>query len=878
MAKQILPLPWPKSGLVEDTAYQETPSSVTTDCLNVRNYDPLLRRNRGGRRTGLSKVISTAVGTGISVQNLTQITEALDLIVTASWGDKYTLPSVTLAQAGVRWHPDSDRMVYWTATGGIAVYTVSGTTVAAAGHTIAHATVTTATGGAGSVQTCAWDDDGTNLLVTNDNANVAVFPYSKSTGFGAAVTFTPGAGGNVRHAAWSADGAAVVFGLDSSPFVGSVPWSGSAFGTEHSAPSAATGEPLCDLYGDAIKVSPDGAYVVIGRPTYLGAYAFSSSTGIGAAYTDAVGFTSDTSFAGLDISPDSNYVVAITEGTGAGDHTMVYPFSAGFGTVTDDTADYVNATSPHFYTDGTLIIAADSASAQTNWDGAVYEFSNQVGSEIMGGPDSASVYSMRFSPDGNMIAYTISAGTAGEGLVVYGWNTATVNPTARETRLVAVAGGTVKRSDTALTSFTTVSSGSGALRANGAIAASEAFQKLFFVDGIYANYQYLDFADNTLKDWTSALTAGSLPQGATDTTKGASIIATYRGRIVLSGLKEDPQNWFMSVSGDPFDFDYSPATSSPTQAVAGNNSDVGLLGDVITCLAPYQDDVLIMGGANSLWLMRGDPASGGQIDSVSRDIGVVGAEAWCFDTVGNFYFFGRNGLYRLEAGFGSQPVLISRNKLDKAFSDINVATNFIRLVYDPIWQGVHIFVTPTSEPVSGSTCYFWDERNDAFWPDQYPASVGPTAVALYRSDNPEETGVMFGGWDGYVRQFDSDATADDGTAITSYVRFAPWNLGDVFAVQRVDDIHVLMGDNSEASTFDIYAGATVEDAEASADAGTPLVSVTLAAGGRTTPIRRRITQSAVICELNQTSSTGTWAFERAGGTGSVLSRVRGRTV
>ena len=56
--RQLFKMPWPRAGFVENTAQTEQPDGTTTNCLNVRNYDTLDRRNRGGKRTGLTKVNS----------------------------------------------------------------------------------------------------------------------------------------------------------------------------------------------------------------------------------------------------------------------------------------------------------------------------------------------------------------------------------------------------------------------------------------------------------------------------------------------------------------------------------------------------------------------------------------------------------------------------------------------------------------------------------------------------------------------------------------------------------------------------------------------------------------------------------------------------
>src|SRR5690606_29851668 len=132
----------------------------------------------------------------------------------------------------------------------------------------------------------------------------------------------------------------------------------------------------------------------------------------------------------------------------------------------------------------------------------------------------------------------------------------------------------------------------------------------------------------------------------------------YRGRIVMAGLKEEPHNWFMSKAGDPFNWDYSPPSPSPLQAVAGNNSNVGEVGDLISAIAPFQDDVMFMAGITSLWIMRGDPMLGGSIDNISRKVGIVGPDAWTTDAEGNMYFMAQTGLYRIAYG-GTTPEPLS---------------------------------------------------------------------------------------------------------------------------------------------------------------------------------------------------------------------------
>jgi len=445
----------------------------------------------------------------------------------------------------------------------------------------------------------------------------------------------------------------------------------------------------------------------------------------------------------------------------------------------------------------------------------------------------------------------------------------------RETRLIAVANGDVQRSGTDLETFTNVTSGSGALSTSQAfIMGASSLQRLFFADGVFANYQYLNYATNTMVDWEAALTAGTLPRGTTDNTVGATICVSYRGRIVLSGLEDDPQNWFMSKVFDPLDWDYSPGTPTAVQAVAGNNADAGYVGDIITGLFPFQDDYMIMGGANSIWVMAGDPAAGGRIDNIVRGIGIAGPRAGCYDPYGNFYFFADNGLYRMPPGPG-YPQPVSQARLDKSFRNIDLSSNDVQLSYDPLWQGVHIAVVPKgSQPATAPVHFWWDERTDSFWKDQYPLDIGPTNATYLASDDPEASGLIFGGWDGFLYRFDTDTTGDDGSAINTFVQFGPIAAGDVLRSTAIRELLLVTDEDGGSVTLDIYGGSTEEEANANALAATAPRFRRVARAGRNGRFRPPVADGALVVRLSQNVSDSTWAYEAMTGAASIFSPMR----
>ncbi|MEM8737273.1 MAG: hypothetical protein AAGG38_02180 [Planctomycetota bacterium] len=438
--------------------------------------------------------------------------------------------------------------------------------------------------------------------------------------------------------------------------------------------------------------------------------------------------------------------------------------------------------------------------------------------------------------------------------------------TTRSTYLVAVAGGDVYRSDTPPSAMTASTGGANALDTSTflitAVAAAPSpsdsaptntQRHIYFADG--TNYQRLNLSTNTVSTW--AAVTGTLPTDGAGNV--ARIGALYRNRLVLAGLPEDPQNWSMSRSGDALDYDFSPAVTSALQAVAGNNTDAGLVADRITALIPYSDDTLIFGGDRTIWRMTGDPAEGGRLDAISYDIGIVGPDAFARDPFGNIYFMGTNGLNRMSPGSGA-PELVSSGKLDKTFSNINLVLTRVLLAWNRDRQGLHIFFSLYTEPAAAPIHYWYDQRTDSLWPEQYPISNGPTAVAVFDGDAPADRALVLGGLDGYLRNqsnartVDADGTAD--TAIESYVDIGPFAPSGTGKRSLLSAMQFTLGDESGDGTVEVYAEPT---AEQTVEATVPRVTRTISGGiGRW--IRHRVGDAYFRFRLRNTGTTS-WSYE-----------------
>lgn len=416
--------------------------------------------------------------------------------------------------------------------------------------------------------------------------------------------------------------------------------------------------------------------------------------------------------------------------------------------------------------------------------------------------------------------------------------------------LTAVQQGKVYYAEAGATGWTEAannSSGTPPLATSGVVRSAPNKLKLWYCDG--TSYRYFDPATLAVEDWT--VTAGSLPQDGSG--NKARLIATWRGRTVLAGVLEDPQNWFMSKKDDPQDWEYAPAERATTDPVAGNLSPAGLIGDVVTSLCPYNDDVLIVFGDHTIYALRGDPAAGGEVDLITNAIGGVWGDCWCMDPNGVIYFFSNLcGIYALVPG--QLPERISR-PIDNLLEDVNTGATTVRLVWNDRYQGFHVFLTPTANAAAGADAFhlFYEARTGGWWRDTFADyRHNPLVAHTYDGNLPQDRTVLIGSWDGYVRSVSGSAADDDGTAIASSVTLGPI-LSAEMDDMLVKEIQAALGESSGEVTYEVYVGPTAEAALAAA----PVLTGTWAAGRNPThPVRRA--GHAVYVKL---TSTAVWAME-----------------
>ncbi len=422
------------------------------------------------------------------------------------------------------------------------------------------------------------------------------------------------------------------------------------------------------------------------------------------------------------------------------------------------------------------------------------------------------------------------------------------NQSGRVVYLLAVSKGLVKwmqPDDTAWTATTNNTGQTPPLNVSGVMQSTSVNQKQFFCDG--NNYVYFNPPTNSIELWTP--TSGSMPRDSEN--NAGRLICTYRGRASISGLRKDPQNIFFAKVGDPFNFEYAPNPDTVTKAVAMNLSPLGLIGDIVTALIPYTDDLLIVGGDHTIFVIRGDPAFGGSVDRISDITGIAFGSAWCKDPYGNVYFFGsKPSIWRMASGT-SKPERISQ-PIEPLLAAINTGTNLVNMVWNDRQQSVELYITADDAPAA-TTHFVWESRTNSWFKKVHAnTNHNPLCVVAYDGNDANDRVVCVGCWDGYVRFLDHTASTDDGTNIASYVLLGPilTPRGDEMILK---EIQWVLGESSGDITWEVLAGDTAESALAAA----AKASGTAVAGRNDTePIR--VANHAIYIKI---SATTRWAME-----------------
>ena len=351
-------------------------------------------------------------------------------------------------------------------------------------------------------------------------------------------------------------------------------------------------------------------------------------------------------------------------------------------------------------------------------------------------------------------------------------------------------------------------------------------------------------------------TTGTMPVGC-------PLVALYRDRLVWAGSYTEPQIVTMSRQGDPHDYDISQ--EDPQRAVSGSLSDAGKFAAPLTAMAPFSDDMMVFWGRSQTWVLRGDMAFGGQIDSVSYDIGCIAPGAWTWTPEGALVFLSHAGLYVLAPGAQGVPESLSRERLPQELLNIDVTSNTPLIGYSIQNQGIYILNVPASG--AGGTLlsyehWFYSWRFGAFWPMTLSESHAPLSVLdrKFMMSAGDSTFIL-GGQDGYIRGFHKDNAADDGEEIVSYCNLGPYRLSkDPTREGIITGMVPVMAEDSGRVDWILYVDTTNETTAKSLSSR---ANGSFTGGGLQYRPSVRVRGAAAMMRLKNGEVNEAWAYESA---------------
>jgi hypothetical protein len=362
-------------------------------------------------------------------------------------------------------------------------------------------------------------------------------------------------------------------------------------------------------------------------------------------------------------------------------------------------------------------------------------------------------------------------------------------------------------------------------------------------------------------------TAGAAWQGIP---YGCSLICVYRGRIVVAAGEGQEHMWYMSRQFDPTDWDSGSDLEDQQRPMFGSLAEVGGGNQPITALIPFSDDYLVMGCQRSLWIMRGDPAAGGVIDSISDEVGVVSAQAWCQSPANELYFLSHDGVYRLPPGANVYASPMSDNVVPDRLKNIDPESVRIRMAYDHDADGINLFLTGI-DAGRGSYHWFIDTKNGGYWPMTLHEDFDPFSYIQRASNTTFDRGLLLGCRDGFIRRLDPLAWRDgdrrisadnyESVAETSEVWIGPVKMADGNDLDGImTQLVATLGATSSSVEWELFTGNSAEEAFMSS----AVASGTFSSGYnyRAWPQRRgSVFYLRLFRDSGTASITGHWAVE-----------------
>ena len=428
------------------------------------------------------------------------------------------------------------------------------------------------------------------------------------------------------------------------------------------------------------------------------------------------------------------------------------------------------------------------------------------------------------------------------------------------TELVAASNGTLYKSAVGASTFSTVTAAGNALDTGRQLTAAPFLQKLYIAGDNQTNENITVYDPSAGSHNQISASAGTAP------TK-CRILLTAFDRLFAAEDTDNPHLWYASQQGDATDWDYT-AIGAHAAIQATTTGGPGQLGDPIKALIRHANQCVIFGCSRSMWVLRGDPGAGGRFSNLSDEVGILGRHAYCYTADKWLFWLSQDGIYAMPPGCGSIPISVSRERLPEELRNLNPASYNISMSYDFFARGIHLFLTKTSGS-DGTGHWFIDVATTmgqnpvasaSFWPVSMPTGIEPIVSFSREDGTSDQSLVMMGGTDGYVRRFALDANDDDGTSFSSYCTMGPFMLGrGLIEGGKLMEMAVVTAQSSGDVDVDVHVGNSAWEAYNASALETHQFNST----GRHPNTRLRGRGSAAFLKFKNGETDAHWALEQA---------------
>lgn len=397
------------------------------------------------------------------------------------------------------------------------------------------------------------------------------------------------------------------------------------------------------------------------------------------------------------------------------------------------------------------------------------------------------------------------------------------------------------------------------LEDNGTLTSMVLFEQVYAVNGV----ENVGGGEGGIIVDPVAITSVAWDKSGTTERPNGFVCAAWRGCAVIAADPDNANNLYISAVGDPLDYDFGEDPIQ-TSAFALDLSELGRSEDAIIALMPFTDDILGIGGMGSLWVLRGDPRVGGQLNAIARSTGLMGQRAYCWGPGGWLFCLTTDGLIRWNVASG-EIFNLSSSRLNDILGGFDFRTLLISMAYHPSQHGIYIYLTDQAAGASVHVFYGIREGqvSQEIWLDDFAGNldIGPTAAGTVIGNVDDLRTVILGGFDGYVRRYDPTEVNDDGTAIDSWIEYAiqthPQTQGMTEALMR--ELHFVGVNGSGNLTWTMRAGKSAE--QVARDELTGSVTGTIVPGFQVA--RTRLRFGAVQLRLENDAIDEGWAIEQA---------------